>query len=102
MPARNGTFSAELKPREGKLLRCTLTLQDGIIVDIRFTGDFFMMPGNAVARLEEALQGTPADELTAGIHGFFSDADVEMLGVTPEHFVEVASVAVKNLKGGSR
>lgn len=102
MPARNGPFSAELKPRQGKLLRCTLTLQNGVIADVRFTGDFFMMPGDAVAKLEQHLVGLTPDEVADAITMFFTDADAEMLGVAPEHFVEVAVMAIKNLKGASR
>lgn len=95
MPARTGTFSAELKPQQGKLLRCTLTLQDSVIAVVRFTGDFFLMPGDAVARLESELEGLSVDEVAARIQGFFSAANVEMLGVAPEHFVEVTAIALK-------
>lgn len=102
MTAMNGTFSAELKPRKGKLLRCTLTLEDDVIADIRFTGDFFLMPGSAVAELERHLAGRGPGEVGDAVDAFFSDADVEMLGVAPEHFVEVTAMAIKNLKGVSR
>ncbi len=102
MPATSGRFSAELKPRQGKLIRCTLTLDDGVIAGIRFTGDFFMMPGAAVATLECHLTGRTPGEIAGAVDTFFSNADVEMLGVTPENFIEVARMAIKNLKGGSR
>ncbi len=98
MPARNGHFSAELKPRRGKLLRCTLTLEGGVIADLRFTGDFFMMPGSAVAALERHLAGRTPDDVAAAVDTFFSQAEVDMLGVTPEHFVEVVRMAIKNRK----
>jgi len=98
MPARNGHFSADLKPRRGKLLRCTLTLEDGVIADLRFTGDFFMMPGAAVATLERHLAGRTPDDVAAAIDAFFSQAEVDMLGVTPKHFVEVVRMAIKNRK----
>jgi hypothetical protein len=94
MPARTGTFSAELKPRQGKLLRCRLTLQDDVIAAVRFTGDFFLMPGDAVVRLESELEGAPVEETPRRISEFFSKADVEILGVAPEHFTAVVETAL--------
>ncbi|MGC9308860.1 MAG: lipoate protein ligase C-terminal domain-containing protein [Thermoplasmatota archaeon] len=94
MPARTGTFSAELKPRQGKLLRCTLTLEQGVISHIRFTGDFFLMPGTAIAELERHLIERQPGETAEAINAFFSHADVEMLGVTPEHFIAVVETAL--------
>ncbi len=102
MTATSGPSSAELKPRRGKLLRCTLTLKDGVIAAVRFTGDFFLMPSHTVANLEQHLVGRTPDEVAAATDMFFSSADVEMLGVAPEHFATVTDMAIKNLKGGSR
>ena len=95
MPARTGTFSAELKPRQGKLLRCRLTLEQGIVADIRFTGDFFLIPGDAITQLEEVLKGTSVDDIRPCITEFFAEVEVELLGVTPVHFVEVATMTLK-------
>ena len=89
MLAKNGIFNAELKPPQGKLLRCTLTLKDGIIDSVQFTGDFFLMPEDVVAKLESELEGLSIDEVAARIQGFFSAANVEMLGVAPEHFIAI-------------
>ena len=94
MPARTGTFSAELKPRQAKLLRCRLTLHDDVIVTVRFTGDFFLMPGDAMKKLEEELKGTSVDKMASRITEFFSRSNIEMLGVSPEHFIAVMETAL--------
>lgn len=97
MPVISGTTSADVKPPGGKLLRCTLTMEEGILVSIRFTGDFFLIPGEEVARLEQTLTGLEAEEIERAIHSFFSTAQVDMMGVTPEHFVKVVRMALAHL-----
>ena len=95
MPVRNGHTSAEIKPPGGKLLRCTLTLEAGVIVDARFTGDFFMMPEEAIQRLEQLIKGSSIEiaSIRRIIMAFFTH-DIEVIGVTPDHFVQVVAEAI--------
>ena len=90
MPAENGRFSAEVKPPGGKLLRCTLSVDGGVIIDIKFTGDFFMIPGAAIHELEQQIIGCPLEIEAArrAIETFFTQ-DVEVAGVMPDDFVHI-------------
>ncbi|HDS59319.1 MAG TPA: hypothetical protein ENN54_03390 [Thermoplasmatales archaeon] len=97
MPVVSGTSSAELKPPGGKLLRCTLTIKEGVIASIRFSGDFFLIPGEKMVALEDALTRMEVEKIERVIHSFFSTAHVDMLGVAPEHFVETAKMALAKL-----
>jgi hypothetical protein len=95
MPVSNGPTSAEIKPPRGKLLRCTITIQAGVIVDATFTGDFFMMPGEAIQQLEQRIVGCRADITSFGpaIQDFFT-AEIELMGATSDDFVTVVAKAI--------
>jgi len=90
MPAENGRFSAEVKPPGGKLLRCTLSVDRSAIIDIKFTGDFFMIPGEAVQELERQIIGCPLEieTIRRTVETFFTGA-IEVAGVMPGDFVDI-------------
>ena len=68
----------------GKLLRVRLTVQDDTIAHVRFTGDFFLHPEEAIEVLEERLAGLEIDEntLLTAVRKFFDE--YEFVGAEPE------------------
>ena len=44
----------------GKLVAIDLEVQDGLLANVRLSGDFFLEPDEAAGRLERALEGTPS------------------------------------------
>jgi len=88
---------AELKVPQGKLLRVRFNIDDSNIRDIRFTGDFFLHPEEALKDLESALEGKTADMkiLEQEIVGFFERSRCTLVGIAPESFVTVIDLALK-------
>jgi len=84
---KNGILKGELKVKGGKLIKCTLGLQNGKIRDIRITGDFFMYPEEAIERLEKALEGIHFDEKNIKKAVGKALEDVELIGVAADDFV---------------
>jgi len=65
------------------------------IKQVWFTGDVFVSPRRTIADLEAVLRDTPLDRLAPRIRMFFSDRQVDMLSLTPDDFVTVVRLALK-------
>lgn len=51
------------------------------------TGDFFVTPPRVIYDLESRLRGVYLDDLPGVVRGFFQEAGVEVLSVSPDDFV---------------
>lgn len=93
MNPMNGTSKdesyLEMKIPGGKLLGCRGSINGGRLDTIRFTGDFFMHPEEAVEELEGLLSGKDMDEAIKSVKDYFQTNDVEMAGVSPNDFIEI-------------
>jgi len=81
----------------GGLLRATVMF-DTLTQTLRqvwFTGDMFVNPRRTIADLEAALRDTPLDRLEARLRAFFGGREVDMLSLTPDDFLAVVRLAVK-------
>jgi len=81
----------------GGLLRVAVSF-DTLTQTLRqvwFTGDIFVSPRRTIADLEAALRDTPIDKLEPRIRAFFADRQVDMLSLTPDDFVSVLRLALK-------
>ena len=47
----------------GGLISIQARVKEGILLDIRVTGDFFLYPHEALEELERTLSGTPLDRM---------------------------------------
>ncbi len=90
MEERNGILSAKYKVKGGKLLRCSLRLDNNVISSIKITGDFFMYPEEKVESLEEMLTGVERNEekIRGKINDFFNSG-VQVVGADVEDFVKL-------------
>jgi len=88
----DGTGS--VKVPDGKLVRVHATYDDRI-ESVRITGDFFLEPPEALADLEAALEGQPADasedELRAAVEG----VDAQLIGFDA---VDLAAATVEAVR----
>ena len=89
MKVENGILKGELKVKGGKLIKCTLELDEEKIKRIKITGDFFMYPEDAIEKLEKSLQGIQFDEEEISKKVKEALKDVELIGVAMEDFVDV-------------
>jgi lipoate-protein ligase A len=64
------------------------------IKQLWFSGDFFVSPRRTIADLEAQLRDTDAALLKQHVRDFFAARTVDMLGLRPEHFVEVIEAAL--------
>lgn len=90
MGQKSGILSADYKVKGGKLLRCTLNVDNNVISSIKITGDFFMYPEEKIEDLEQMLAGVKMDEesLREKMNAFFS-SDVQVVGADAEDFVKL-------------
>ncbi len=86
---------AEYKVPGGKLLAAELGVEEGRLVGVKITGDFFMHPEAAIIDLEKALCDTPVEDLDDVVNRFFQDNDVTLFGVEAEDFVKVVRLALE-------
>ncbi|MBJ7265285.1 MAG: biotin--protein ligase [Burkholderiaceae bacterium] len=77
----------EYKVPGGKLVVADVDIASGKLIRVQISGDFFLEPPEALAAIDAALTGLPADSdqnvLTAAIVRALP-ADVEMFGFSPE------------------
>ncbi len=84
---------ADHKVPGGKLIRVHVWHRNGVVDKVRFYGDFFMHPEEAVEELEESLKGRDVSETARLIRSFFEN--VEIVGATAEDFIHALSLAIK-------
>jgi len=85
---------AEYKVPGGKLLAAEVEEKSGTLISVKLVGDFFMHPEEAIIGLEEALAGSPLDEIDERVESFFSEGDITLYGVAPGDFVKVIRLAL--------
>ncbi|MFJ9419604.1 biotin/lipoate A/B protein ligase family protein [Streptomyces sp. NPDC101227] len=59
----------EYKVPGGKLVVVDFAVENGLLRNVRVSGDFFLEPDEALALIDAALEGAPADTDTAGLTG---------------------------------
>ena len=101
MSAENGILKGELKVKGGKLLKCSLTIKNRKISQIKITGDFFMYPEEKIEEMEKMLIGKEMerDAIKKALDKFF--LEVETFGASKEDFLEVIMMAIKTIKTNS-
>ena len=87
--------SADYKAPEGKLVRVRLTEENGEILSLRLSGDFFLVPEENLGKLEKMLIGAPLrePELQMLVDRFFNATRVQSLGVTRVDLVKALLAA---------
>ncbi len=84
---------ADYKVPEGKLIRVHVWHRNGVVDKVRFYGDFFMHPEEAMEELENSLKGLDVSEAGHIISSFFES--VEIVGAKAEDFTHALSLAIK-------
>ncbi len=86
----DGVKVVEVDHKAAKLIRVRAELHGDRILDILLTGDFFMMPGDALPRLEAGLRGAQLsrEEVLRRIREFYEENRVQTPGIAPEDFAE--------------
>lgn len=86
---------AEYKVPGGKLLAAETEVEDGRLVTVKITGDFFMHPEAAIIDLEEALTGKPLVEIDGAVEAFFEEKEITLFGASPRDFSHVLKLSLK-------
>jgi hypothetical protein len=77
----------EYKVPGGKLVVVDLEVKDGLLADVRLSGDFFLEPPEALEHINAGLCGLPADSDEARLAAAVAAAlpgDAELFGFSPE------------------
>lgn len=85
---------AEYKVPGGKLLYAEVEERGGALVKVKLAGDFFMHPEEAILGLEEALMGSPLEEIDERVQSYFSEGEITLYGVAPGDFAKVIKLAL--------
>lgn len=83
---REGVFVIHnLLKTPGGLIRVAAVNEDGRLRDVHLSGDFFFYPAEALAALETALHGAPADReaVARAVGEFYARRQIESPGVQP-------------------
>jgi lipoate---protein ligase len=80
----------EVDHKAGKLIRIRAETKGDEILDIKITGDFFVIPKEAVFHLEDRLRGKRLEEetLCTAVKRFYEVEKPDMPGVHPEDVVQ--------------
>ncbi len=75
----------------GGLVRILGVRQDGRLAEVHFSGDFFIYPGDALPKLEGALQGVSLElpALAQAIETCYASNRIDSPGVTPQALAEM-------------
>jgi len=86
----DGVKVIEVEHKAKKLIRVRAELIGTRIIDIMISGDFFMIPKEALKDLESNLKGSILDrkELLSKVKNFYSRSSVQTPGINPEDFVD--------------
>lgn len=89
----------EYKVPGGKLVVVDLDVREGVLRDVRVSGDFFLEPDEALTAVDRALEGAPAELDAAGLAARIDAAlppGTEMYGLTAEGVGVAVRRAVAN------
>ena len=94
MEQRNGISEgrADYKVKGGKLIRVRVWHRGDVIERVRFYGDFFIHPEEAIEELESSLSGKNIDEAVDMISSFFERTEV--IGAEAEDFIHALRIAI--------
>lgn len=70
----------------GGLIRTIVETQEGRILAVELSGDFFFYPAGRLADLENALAGVRPAEVEAAVEQFYQAYQIQSPGVTPHDF----------------
>ena len=87
--------SSIYKVPEGKLIKVWVEVTNGILMDIRITGDFFVHPEEWIASLEEELKGTSMDDIPRKIREMAGEDGVQLVGIGPDDILHAIGMAME-------
>lgn len=77
----------------GGLIRATVEIQQGQIIDVGLSGDFFFYPADKLAELEQYLVGADQTGVGKVIEEFYRLNDIESPGMTPQDLAAALGAA---------
>ncbi|MGC9071227.1 MAG: lipoate protein ligase C-terminal domain-containing protein [Acidilobus sp.] len=84
----------EVKARKG-LIRAKVTIRDGKIEEASITGDFILLPEDAVFQLELRLQGIEASGGRVAVAVREALSSAEIVGASVEDFLDAIICAIR-------
>jgi hypothetical protein len=85
---------AEYKVPGGKLLYAETETKNGMLLNAKISGDFFMHPEESILQLEEKLEGQPIYNIDHVLRTFLKSNNITLFGVDPDDFVKVIRLSL--------
>jgi len=73
----------------GKLIRIDLETEQGIIKDIRITGDFFIHPEESILTIENSLKGIHISEVPQRLERIITKNRIKLIGLRTEDIIKI-------------
>jgi hypothetical protein len=91
--------ASDYKAPGGKLVRIRLKEDQGQILSVKITGDFFLIPEESLRKLEKMLEDAPLKEpeLRLLVDRFFRGTNAQGLGVSSDDFVKAILSAKESI-----
>lgn len=86
--------TASVKVPDGKLVQVDVTYGDDIEA-VAITGDFFLQPPEALADLEAAIEGQPADVDVETLTERIAAVDADLIGFSASDLAEITVEALQ-------
>lgn len=92
------TFSSVHRGPGGLLrIHALVDVERSWLRQVLIMGDFFVNPRRAVLDLEAVLKDTPFAEVRARVLQFFDDNQVDLVGLTPDDFLQAIEMALEEV-----
>ena len=92
---------AEYKMPGGKLVVVDLAIDQGLLLEVAISGDFFLEPDTALADINAALDGQPITATSAELAAMVArglPGDVQMYGISCDAVAEVVRRAIDRVE----
>jgi lipoate---protein ligase len=92
----------DYKPKDGKLIRLDIDVDENIIKDIKITGDFFIHPEYSIENIEDLLKGKNlklGDETLSELKNYVKENNIKMIGITIDDIKCIIDMAVDKKNG---
>ncbi len=77
------------------LIRAEVEVKGDLILDVTFTGDFFVYPESKLSDLENQLKETKRDDASRKIEDFYGEEDIKSPSLEPEHWWKAIEKALE-------
>ncbi len=79
-----------------KVIRARVCIENGLLVDVSITGDFFVYPESGLEAIEKSIRGVSitSNDLASRIATTIADEQIELVGISSSSMANAVSEAI--------